>query len=324
MSAERIPSKATRLRRIEHVLYNTPRGLRVMDLAAQCGVDRRTIYRDLASLEDMGVPVWEREGRYGIERESYLSTIRLNLNEAVALFFAARLLSHHSDEHNPHVVTALSKLAAGLPDATISDHIGQLADLIRSRPLRADYIRVLELITRAWADRRRLAIQYRAADGRVTRRVICPYVLEVARSEPASYVIAHDEMRGALRTFKLERVATVEVLDESYVIPPEFDAYARLASAWGVMDEAEVLVHLRFSPTIAPRVKESRWHHTQTIIDTPGGGCDMTLLVGGAREIRSWVLSWGSDVEVLAPATLRSEVAGHAERMRELYGSSRE
>jgi predicted DNA-binding transcriptional regulator YafY len=98
---DRIQSKAARLRQIEHRLYNAPRGLRATELAEYCGVDRRTVYRDLQSLEEMGVPVWEDQSRYGIERESYLSTIRLNLNEAVALFFAARLLAHHSDEHNP-------------------------------------------------------------------------------------------------------------------------------------------------------------------------------------------------------------------------------
>ena len=77
MVVDRIQSKAARLRRIEHRLYNAPRGLRATELAEYCGVDRRTIYRDLQSLEEMGVPVWEDQGRYGIERDSYLSTIRL-------------------------------------------------------------------------------------------------------------------------------------------------------------------------------------------------------------------------------------------------------
>jgi proteasome accessory factor B len=317
---DRIQSKAARLRRIEHRLYNTPHGLRAVQLAEYCGVDRRTVYRDLASLEEMGVPVWEEGGRYGIDRESYLSTIRLNLNEAVALFFAARLLAHHSDEHNPHVVSALSKLAAGLPDTTISSHIARAADVIRAKQLRADYVRVLEAITRAWADRRQLRIQYRAASGALTERVICPYFLEVSRSEPASYVIAHDALRGALRTFKLERVVAAEILADSYIIPDDFDPYTHLAAAWGVMDEVEVEIRLRFSPAATSRVKESVWHHSQRIVDTAEGGCELTMQVGGIREVRIWVLGWGADVEVLAPAALRDEVQAHAARMIEIYG----
>ena len=319
LSVDRIQSKAARLRRIEHRLYNAPQGLRAVELADHCGVDRRTIYRDLISLHEMGVPVWEYAGRYGIDRESYLSTIHLNLNEAVALFFAARLLAHHSDEHNQHVVSALSKLAAGLPDTTIANHIARAADAIRAKPLRAAYMRVLEAITRAWADRRRVTIQYRAASGELTERVICPYFLEVSRSEPASYVIAHDDLRGALRTFKLERIVAAEILAESYIIPDEFDPYVYLASAWGVMDEVEVEVRLRFSPAVASRVKESVWHHSQRVVDEPDGGCELTMRVGGVREVRAWVLGWGADVEVLAPPSLREEVYAQARQMLEMY-----
>ncbi|HNP72849.1 MAG TPA: WYL domain-containing protein [Kouleothrix sp.] len=318
---DRIQSKAARLQRLEHRLYNAPRGMRVADLAEYCGVDRRTIYRDLQALEEMGAPIWEAEGRYGIDRESYLSTIRLNLNEAVALFFAARLLAHHSDEHNPNVVSALNKLAAGLPDTTISSHMARVAEIIRARPLRADYVRVLDTITRAWADRRKVAIRYRAASGELTERVICPYFLEVSRSEPASYVIAYDDLRAALRTFKLERVAEASLLESSYAIPDDFDPYAHLAAAWGVMDEVEVEVRLRFSPAVAPRVRESVWHHSQELHDTLDGGCDLRMRVGGIREVRSWVLSWGGDVEVLAPPALRDEVAAHARRMIEQYAA---
>jgi predicted DNA-binding transcriptional regulator YafY len=312
---DRIQSKAARLRRIEHQLYNTPQGLRAVQLAELCGVDRRTIYRDLESLEEMGVPVWESNGRYGIDRESYLSTIRLNLNEAIALFFATRLLAHHSDENNPHVVSALNKLAAGLPDSTISSHMARAADVIRAKPLRADYIRVLEAITRAWADRQQIRIHYRDANGALTERVISPYFLEASRSEPASYVIGHDQLRNALRTFKLERIEQADILETRYTIPSDFDPYQHLASAWGVMDEAEVQVQLRFSPSVTRRVKESTWHHTQQIIDLPDGGCEFTIQVGGIKEIRQWVMGWGGDVEVLAPAELREDIREQARRM---------
>lgn len=320
--SDRSQSKAARLRRIEHLLYNAIDGLRVVDLAEQCGVDRRTIYRDLVALEEMGVPVWQHRGRYGIERETYLSTVQLNLNEAVALFFAARLLSHHSDEHNPHVVSALQKLAASLPDTTVSNHIARVADLIRARARRTEYIRVLETITRAWADRRCVDIRYRAMNGEITRRVIEPYLLEVARSEPASYVIAYDRLRSALRTFKLERIEQAMILEEPYVIPETFDPYAHLASAWGVMNETEVEVRLRFTGEAARRVRESVWHHSQQIIDHTGDECEMILHIGGVREIRSWILSWGGDVEVLAPAALREDIREHARRMAAIYYAS--
>ena len=322
MSDERLASKAARLRWIERKLYNNPQGLRVVDIAAATGMDRRTIYRDIESLDDMGVPIWQIDGKFGINREDYLSTVRLNLNQTIALFFAARLLAHHSDENNPHVVAALEKIASSLPDETIARHLSSVAAQIEERPTRREYIAVLEIFTRAWADRRMVRFLYWAT-GRdePEERTVAPYVLEVSRFEPASYVIGYDPLRDAMRTFKLERVQRAEMLDETYEIPADYDPYALLADSWGIMDESRTdEVRLRFSPAVARRVKESVWHRSQRVADNPDGGCDLTLRVSGTREIRSWILSWGADVEVLAPDALREEIADHARRITAMYG----
>jgi proteasome accessory factor B len=88
------------------------------------------------------------------------------------------------------------------------------------------------------------------------------------------------------------------------------------------MDEGEVEVRLHFSAVAAPRVRESVWHHSQTLVDTSDGGCELTMRVGGIKEVRAWVLGWGADVEVLAPEALRDEVYDHARRMAEQYMGS--
>ena len=320
MQETRTQSKAARLQQIEHKLYNTPNGLSAVELARFCGVDRRTIYRDIETMDAVGVPVWQLDGKFGIDREIYQSTVRLNLNETVALYFAARLLAHHSDENNPHVVRALDKIAASLPDATLSEHMARAADLIRAKPLRLDYIQTLETLTRAWADRRLVSIRYWAADRpEPQERVIAPYFLEVSRSEPASYVVAHDRLRDALRTFKVERIQAAELLDETYVIPEDFDVYKWLESSWGIIAEDEVEVRLRFTPAVARRVHESVWHHSQKLDDLPDGGCLLTMRVGGIREIKNWVMSWGAEVEVLAPPELRTQIAEDSRRMAAQY-----
>jgi predicted DNA-binding transcriptional regulator YafY len=316
---DRIKSKAARLQRIEHRLYNAPQGLSVAQLAGECGVNRRTIYRDMQALDDMGVPIWEHQGRFGIDRTAYLSTVRLNLYESLALYFAVRLLTHHSDEHNPHIVSALDKLAAGFPDQTIAAHIAHAADLIRARPLRTAYVRTLELLTRAWADRCLIRLQYQAPNREATERVIAPYFIEVSRSAPAAYVIGFDHLRQAIRTFKIERITHADLLDEHYRIPADFDPYDFLARSWGVMDDVDVQIHLRFNATAAPRIRENVWHASQRMVDRPDGGCELSMLIGGTREILPWILGWGADVEVLAPTELRNEVAEHGRRMSRLY-----
>ena len=320
MEETRTQSKAARLQQIEHKLYNTPNGLSAIELARFCGVDRRTIYRDIETMDAFGVPVWQLDGKFGIDREIYQSTVRLNLNETVALYFAARLLAHHSDENNPHVVGALRKMAASLPDATLSEHMSRAADVIGAKQSRPVYVQTLETLTRAWADRQVVRISYWAADRpKAQERIIAPYFLEVSRSEPAAYVLAHDRLRDALRTFKVERIQSAELLPEHYTIPDDFDAYTWLGSSWGIVNEDEVEIRLRFTSAVARRVHESVWHHSQTLTDLPDGSCLLTIRVGGIREIKNWVMSWGAEVEVLAPAELRAQIAADSRRMVTQY-----
>jgi predicted DNA-binding transcriptional regulator YafY len=65
---------------------------------------------------------------------------------------------------------------------------------------------------------------------------------------------------------------------------------------------------LRFSPTVAGRVQETRWHPTQSVALADDGSLSWSAIVAGTVEIRSWILGWGADVEVLAPAELRAEI----------------
>ncbi|GAC1542461.1 MAG: WYL domain-containing protein [Herpetosiphon sp.] len=316
----RTQSKAARLQQIEHKLYNNPRGLSAVELAAYCGVDRRTIYRDIMTLEEVGAPIWQLDGRFGLERGRYQSTVRLNIDENVALYFAARLLAHHSDEHNPHVVSALEKIAASLPNETLGTHLSRAAAVIKAKPMRPQYVKVLETLTRAWADRHLVRILYWAVDRPdAQERIIAPYFLEVSRSEPASYVLAHDRLRDAVRTFKIERIQDAELLAEEYTIPEDFDPYVWLDTSWGIIADELVTVRLRFNAPAARRVRESVWHHSQVVEDEADGGCVLTLSIGGIREIKRWVMGWGSDVEVLDPPVLRESVAADIHRLATVY-----
>ena len=156
---ERTMSRAARLKAIETFLYRSSGGRRATDIAARFGVHRSTVYRDIQSLGEAGAPIWEDDGRFGVLKDKYLTTVRVNLHEALALYLAARLLSAHSDEHNPHVVSALEKLASAMPES-IGEHINRTAAVADKRRPDPDHIRVLETLTRAWSERRQVRLIY--------------------------------------------------------------------------------------------------------------------------------------------------------------------
>ena len=88
-------SKAARLQKVVHLLYRNPHGLTTRELARHCRVTDRTIQRDVKDLEATGIPVWrdEKDGCYGIIKGYYLPPIHFDLEEASALYLAARLLA---------------------------------------------------------------------------------------------------------------------------------------------------------------------------------------------------------------------------------------
>jgi len=104
--------------------------------------------------------------------------------------------------------------------------------------------------------------------------------------------------------------------------PPEGDVVARLRSAWDIIaDQPATEIVLRFEPSVAGRVLEATWHPTQRVTTLPDGSLEWRATVAGTIEIRLWILGWGSDVEVLAPAALRDDVAATLRRAAARYGT---
>ncbi len=316
----RVLSRAERLRMIERLLYNSREGLTAIEIARVCEVGRRTAYRDLELLAESGVPLWQDEGRFGIVRDQYLSTVRLKFDEAVALFLAARLLSRHIDAHNPHIVSGLSKLATALPEPLASRVSGVIAQIQR-QPLDSRYVAVLEAVTLAWAGQRKVRLWYRSPrSGELRPRDFSPYTIEVLETSRGTYVVGYDDWAKGLRTFRLERLERAQMLDETYEIPGDFDPERYFARAWGIMGGDEVSeVVLQFTPAIAAVVKERRWHPSQTVDDLADGGVLLVVRVSDPREMRPWIRSWGAECQVLEPGWLRDEMRAEVQRMAENY-----
>ena len=307
----RTQSRAERLKAIETFLYRSPAGGRkVSEIAARFGVHRSTVYRDIRSLEAADVPVWEDEGRFGVVKDRYLTTVRVHLHEALALYFAARLLSAHSDRHNPHVVSALEKLASAMPES-VGKHINRTAAVADRRRPHRNYIRILETLTRAWSERRQVRLTYHnPTTGETTERTLDPYFIEPSPVGYACYVIGYDHLRRDIREFKVERIVRAALLETAFVMRDGFDPYDFLLHAWGIMGGEEVVdVVLRFSAKVAYRVRESDWPGVVEVLDAPDGGCRMRLRVKHTLEMKPWIRGWGPDCEVLEPEGLRAEIA---------------
>src|SRR5207247_2014139 len=147
---------------------------------------------------------------------------------------------------------------------------------IDKRPFDPQYARNLAAVTDAWARRRWLRLSYRSAGRqRVKEVVVAPYVIEPSAAGFATYVIGYSRTHGDIRTFKVERIVSADMLPEAFDLPDDFDFETMMSSAWGIIWGEGVQVRLRFAPDVAWRVRETKWHPSQQIDDLSDGAVEL-------------------------------------------------
>ena len=322
---ERSASKAERLLQLERLLLAFPEGLRKAEIARRLGVHRATAARYVDEISRR-VPVWEADQYFGIRHEDYRVNVRLNVHEAMALHMAARLMATSTDKHNPHAAAALRKLSQALQTVAplVSAHLVASAAVMDDKARRRDplYLEVLETLTRAWAEGRKVRLGYqKAPEGPVTVCRFAPYFLEPYALGHTTYVIGWRDDPPGERTLKLERIRHIELLAERYEVPASFDALGKLSNAWGIWytgtDPQEVV--LRFQACVAGRVVETQWQPGERTAVQPDGSLVWRAWVAEPTEMKPWIRGWGPDCEVLTPGWLREEIAEEMRRAAALY-----
>jgi predicted DNA-binding transcriptional regulator YafY len=315
--------RAARFLRVATVLHAHPDGITAVAIADQIGVSRRTVYRDLEAMQlDAELPIWQEKGKWGLESGAFLPPLALTLPEATTFFLAARVLATATDEHDPELLSAFVKLAEILPPV-LAEHLHATVDAYASTPRNERFTRVLRVLTKGWAERRVVTIEYGPGvydpgkGARTTR--VRPFAIEPSAHTRALYLIGYDEERAGRRTFKVERILDASLSPETFEGRTS-DIARDLLAAWDVVsDEAPVRVVVRFSTDVAARVAETRWHPTQDVDRAPDGTLVWSATVSGLLEVRSWLLGWGGDAEVLEPPELRAYMARETERAAARY-----
>src|SRR5207253_3839942 len=220
------------------------------ELARRVEVDRRTLRRYIAMLEEMGIPITTEQGRYGGYRlvPGYkLPPMMFTDEEAQALslgLIAARGLG--LADAAPAIESVQAKLDRVLPSApkkTISALRESVALQTGGARSNAD-AKLLRVLSQCAQTRRTAALRYRAADGALTSRDFDVYGL-VYRSG-RWYVVGFCRLRQGLRTLRLDRIAHADVTEKPFERPDGFDAVDYLSRAMATLPRAvktEILLH---------------------------------------------------------------------------------
>jgi CRISPR-associated endonuclease/helicase Cas3 len=312
-------TKAQRLEEMKRLYIQ--RAFSDIDMAKRLGVSRETVFRDRIELTSEYPIEKDDEGRYHIPRTKLISEIKVNLHEALTLYLAGRKTSRQTRFHQPHTVNAVEKLAATLRQP-MTERLLKSAEQLMRQEKNPDKIKIIETITQAWVEQRKVRIEYQALGNEgLTRHTINPYIIEPSIWSDSVYVIAQSDFNDQIFAFKMDRILSAFLSAETYEVPEAFDEEQLLKHAWGIWygDKPPEPVRLRFSPAVTRRVKESIWHPLEKVVATEDGGCIWSVEIAEWREMLPWVRGWGADCEVMAPKELREALTREAQSLAELY-----
>lgn len=293
------------------------------DLARQLEVSERTVQRDVEALAASGIPVRAVRGKAGGYRLDGGYRTRLTgvgLDEAGALAFLGLA--------GPAQQLGLGEILEGARIKVWASLTGEARQRARHTAERfhLDPVRwygtpepvpcLAPLAEALWRDRR-IRLRY-VRDGQATTREVDPLGLVLTAGD--WYLVAIRS--GQRRTYRVSRVASVELLDDPVVRPEGFDLAESWTQARRELEDERIAVEvtLRVAAKALPRLRKQVAVRGQDLVPLATTG---RVTVTVPFESTTWaceaILSFGPDVEVLAPAAMRRRVADAARAAAALY-----
>lgn len=299
------------------------------ELRGRLECSRATMYRLVSTLRDhLGAPIERTDDPAGFRYASgaqgtyELPGLWFTDRELQSLLVFHRLLStlepglleEHLAPLRQRIEALLAHKRLGLAEA--ARRVRVIA--IGNRPA-GEWFRTLAAATLA-RQRLRLAYHARSTD-RATEREVDPQRLTHYRDN--WYLDAWDHLRGALRSFAVDRVKRAEELPQAARDVPEVELDEHYASSYGIFaGRANKTAVLVFSRERARWVADERWHPQQTGQFRTDGAYELRIPYRDARELVMDILRHGPEVEVIAPESLRTAVADSLRRAVAQYPAS--
>jgi len=119
--------------------------------------------------------------------------------------------------------------------------------------------------------------------------------------EGRQYLLAWSEYQDDLRLFALAGFERIDLEDEAFEHPDDFDLQDWLAESFGIWREEPQDIEWRFLPAVADEAATYVFHPRQLTERLPDGSLVVRFRAGGRQEMAWYLARWGDNVEVVSP-----------------------
>jgi predicted DNA-binding transcriptional regulator YafY len=297
------------------LIERNPNGLRVKDMAEQLRSNPRAIYRDLQILETLPVQLYtDRNGRESVWKidPDYRNRLAIpfTLSELLSLYFAQDSIRPlDGTVLHDSLLSLFDKVRATLPKPLFRQMLDLRGSFLSGLPAQKDYgvyREFIKIIQDAIESRKTLQLLYHPLNQTPSERKLNPYAVHLQSG--TLYVIGHCHMRKDVRSFVVDRMQKIKLTDESFPAPLGFSLESYLRHSFGMFREELVRVKARFHKSLTRYLLERRWHPSQKNKKLKDGSLELAFEVAGIKEIKTWIMGFGSLAKLLEPASLVKEV----------------
>jgi len=304
-------------------------GITIEELTARLEVSERTVYRDIAHLEEeLGIIVVRPEREAGRVGRYYLQSIYFpSLSPDKALFIYLSLLQQRDtalalgiQEIKQALIGTLAKNRFNLKDIPldIMESRIHIVDHTLTEPEKVSetFLKILKGLEQSKVIRIRY---FKSSSQTVSDRTIQPYGLICKHHN--WYLVGRCLDKLDIRIFRIDQIESVFVRSETFSYPEGFDIRECYEKSWGVFLDSEVIeAKIWFSPSVAYRLRKIKYHPSQDIVEeAEDGSVVVKYSITGITEFIGWLLQWRRSAKVLEPESLREEMSRAVKELAELY-----
>lgn len=290
-------------------------------------VSKKTIERDIDFLSTGNFFVTEEKRSkktYYMANKFGIENITFSPSELISLHFIKELLKSYSTlDIGNTAINLIDRIIVTLPQLDKA----YLQNLTEYLKVNETFINSEKNISQETIDKvrkgielnKRLYIKYHSFNSdEVTERKFDPYIIEIY--DGCYHLIGHCHLRNEVRDFRVSRIIELQLLEESFERPRNFYQNYKKGRFGKLSGEEQVKLLLKFTGKAARYVREYESRKADFLVEERDGNLIFEKNTTMTPEIIKWVLSFGSNVLVLEPESLREQVIQEAKKMMERYG----